>query len=360
MLQQSLYDPLRTWEENFKLGPFGVIADKKVFKSKGKPIYTFLGHKVYLPFGMPAGPLPTARHIKAAFNKGFDVNVYKTQRSVPFPVNAFPNVLYLDVDGDLTLKKAAKPVVGRLQTNRPYTQLTITNSFGNPSVGPDFWKKDLKKAVSYAGPGQLLIMSVVGTIKQGFTESDYWDDFAETARIAADTGVKVIELNLSCPNVATEGVLCYSVNAVVEIAKRTKSKVDGIPLIAKLGYFSKAQEPLLEKIIKQTSSYISAFAAINTLAAPVVNDLGEQALPGPNRLKSGVCGAGVKWAGIDMVKRLAKLRKKLKMNFEIVGVGGVMTVADFNIYRKAGADAVMSATGAMWNPLLAQEIKKNI
>ena len=38
-----------------------------------------------------------------------------------------------------------------------------------------------------------------------------------------------------------------------------------------------------------------------------------------------------------------------------------MTVAkDYFEYKDAGADSVMSATGAMWNPLLAQEIKAKL
>ena len=39
-------------------------------------------------------------------------------------------------------------------------------------------------------------------------------------------------------------------------------------------------------------------------------------------------------------------------------VGGVMTPKDFKEYRDAGADVVMTATGAMWNPYLAKEIKE--
>ncbi len=34
-----------------------------------------------------------------------------------------------------------------------------------------------------------------------------------------------------------------------------------------------------------------------------------------------------------------------------------MIPEDYFEYRSVGADAVMSATGAMWNPYLAQEIK---
>ena len=80
-------------------------------------------------------------------------------------------------------------------------------------------------------------------------------------------------------------------------------------------------------------------------------------MPGEGRLKSGLCGAGIKWAGLDMVKRLNKLRKDKSYSFEIIGVGGVMTPEDYNSYRELGADCVQSVTGSMWNPDLAHEIK---
>ena len=76
------------------------------------------------------------------------------------------------------------------------------------------------------------------------------------------------------------------------------------------------------------------------------------------RLKSGICGTAIKWAGIDMVKRLRAIKEKHHYTFAIDGVGGVMNTQDYHDYKSAGADAVMSATGAMWNPYLAQEIKR--
>jgi dihydroorotate dehydrogenase (NAD+) catalytic subunit len=58
-----------------------------------------------------------------------------------------------------------------------------------------------------------------------------------------------------------------------------------------------------------------------------------------------------------MVSRLKRWREELGMKYEIVGVGGVEDAAGFDRFRSAGADVVMSATGAMWNPMLAQEIR---
>ena len=359
MTKKAFYDPKKTYDDNFDEGPTKT-GGEVIINDVGEPSFSFLGKKIYSPFGVPAGPLLNSDYIKYGFENGFDVLCYKTQRSVPFSCNEFPNVLYLDVDGDLTLEKATTPQLGLLDTDKSEKDLSITNSFGNPSRGPEFWVEDLRKALTYQGKGQLVIMSVVGTIKDGFSEEDYWNDFAEAARLAASTGVEAIEVNLSCPNVATEGVLCYNYDAVVGICKRVKDKIGDTPLIAKFGYFSEGQQSLLEKIIEDTSPYLAGVSVINTISAPVVNEDGEQALPGPNRLNSGVCGASIKWAGLDMVTRLDEIRKKLNLKYEIIGVGGVMTADDFKNYRDAGADLVQSATGAMWNPSLAKEIKETL
>jgi dihydroorotate dehydrogenase len=218
----------------------------------------------------------------------------------------------------------------------------------------------MKKAVASQGQGQLLIAGVVGTIKHGFTDEDYFNDFAETAKLAASTGVKAIEINFSCPNVASEGVLCYSHDSVVTIAEKTKQLVGRVPLIGKLGYFTTDQQDLREQIIIDSSPYLAAYSAINTIPASVVDENGNQMLPGEGRLRSGICGAGVKWAGVDMVRRLDAIRKQHNLKFEIIGIGGVMTPKDFLDYRLAGADVVQSVTAAMWNANLAAEIKRSL
>jgi dihydroorotate dehydrogenase (NAD+) catalytic subunit len=354
-LLTPFYDPTKTFDDNFDNGPFPAASESYV--NVGEPEYSFLGKPVYSAFGIPAGPLPTAKHTTYAFQQGFDIVCYKTQRSVAFGCNEFPNVVYLDVDGDLTLEKAAEPLLGHAEPQTDPTQLTITNSFGNPSRGPEFWVDDMKQAVAGKGKGQFLIASVVGTIQPGFTGADYYKDFADAAELAASAGVDAIEVNLSCPNVASEGVICYTPEAVLAICRETKARIGALPLIAKVGYYSADQQDLLEKIIAENAPYLAAICAINTISAPIVDEKGDQLLPGDGRLKSGCCGAGIKWAGLDMVQRLDALRTKLDLNYEIIGVGGVMTPADYEEYLAAGADAVQSATGAMWNPDLAREIK---
>ena len=59
-----------------------------------------------------------------------------------------------------------------------------------------------------------------------------------------------------------------------------------------------------------------------------------------------------------MTRRLKALREEFGLKYAIVSSGGVTVPKDFKEYRDAGADVVMTATGAMWNPYLAKEIKE--
>jgi len=352
MITTPFYDPLKSYDENYEKGPFGAFSDKKIFKQKGEPKEEFLGQKIFLPFGIPAGPLLNSKFAKAAFEKGFDICVYKTVRSDIFPCHPFPNVLSLDINGDLTLEKLEKPLVANNNYKDP---ISITNSFGVPSKKAEVWQEDVKKAISYAGSGQVMVLSFMGTVKKDQTQKEFIDDFVLSAKLAYETGAKVLEANLSCPNIGNEGLVCYNLEVTEKIVKKIRNVIGNSAFAIKVGYFRDDIE--LERLAEISNEYVDDISGINTLQAAIVDKNGDQALPGPNRLRSGVCGDGIKWAGLDFVKRLKEIKAKKNYNFSITGVGGVTKPEDYFEYRKAGADAVLSATGAMWNPMLAQEIK---
>lgn len=354
MLQTPFYDPNLSYEENYNDGPFGAFADGKKYKQVNNPRTDFLGHKVYLPFGIPAGPLLNSNFVKAAFEKGFDVCVYKTVRANVFPCHAFPNILSVHFqEKDLTLKRLEKKVTADENYQDP---ISITNSFGVPSRKPETWQEDVKKAISYTGKGQVMVLSFMGTVKKDQTQKEFIEDFILAGKLANQTGAKVLEANLSCPNIGNEGLVCYNLEVTEKVTKGIRKVIGNTPLILKIGYYKNDKD--LEKLAEIANEYANDVAGINTLQATVVNTTGEQALPGPNRLRSGVCGYGIKWAGLDTVKGLKKIKDKKNYKFSITGVGGVLTANDYFEYLKAGADSVMSATGAMWNPYLAQQIKK--
>lgn len=355
MIQVPFYDPNKSYEENYESGPFGAFTDGQVFKQEGEPAEDFLGQKIYLPFGIPAGPLVNSNFCKAVFEKGFDIAVYKTVRSASFPCHPFPNILAVKLEGDLTLVKAQDKLIADNNYSEP---LSITNSFGVPSQDPKVWQEDVKKALTFVGKGQVLVLSFMGTVREGQTEEEFIADYALAAKLSLETGAKVLEVNLSCPNIGNEGLVCYNLEMTEKVCQAIRKEIGDTPLIVKVGYYQNDED--LKKLVEIAGKFAQAIAAINTISAEVVDENGNQALPGKNRLRSGVCGAGIKWAGLDMVRRLVKIKNESKVDVKIIGVGGVTKPEDYLEYKNTGADAVMSATGAMWNPLLAQEIKQKL
>jgi len=169
--------------------------------------------------------------------------------------------------------------------------------------------------------------------------------------------VKVLEVNLSCLNIGNEGLICYDLNITQKICGTIKNEIGNTPLAIKVGYYE--DDAALAKLSTIANEYANDISTINTIQATIVDKQGNPAIPGDNREKSGVCGSAIKWAGINMVKRLKKIRDEKGYKYSITGIGGVMDKKDFNDYRDVGADIVMSATGAMWNPNLAQKVKNN-
>jgi len=347
------YDPAKTYQENYDEGPFGEFADGEVFQQKGEPQHDFHGHKVYLPFGIPAGTLLNSNYVKAAFEKGFDVCIYKTVRSDYYETHPFPNILSVHVDGKLTMDRLKEPVLGDSHFEKP---IAITNSFNIPSKKPETWQEDMKKALTYAGKGQVLVGSFVGTVRENQTQQEFIEDWANVAKEVLATGATIVEADLSCPNNAEEGLVCYDLETTEKICKAVRKVIGDTPFVFKVGYYE--DEAKLEKLAQIANEYGNGISAINTLPGIIVDKNGNQALPGKTRKIGGICGAPIKWAGLDMVKRLKKIREKHNYTFSIEGVGGVTTPEDYDEYRKTGADVVFSATGTIWNPYLAQEIKK--
>lgn len=369
--QQSepFYDVNRTYEDNYEQGPFGAFAEALQHDeaqpaperdaAAPAPADSFLGVPVNLAFGIPAGPLLNSRFTTAAFRMGFDLATYKTVRSRAWGCNPFPNVLAVhpkSADGSLTPGSAEldEGVLADTNYERP---ISISNSFGVPSRDPDWWQPDMFRAIAAAGPGQLLVPGFQGSRVEGMSEEEYIADHATTARLVKETGAKVMVMNTSCPNEGHNVLLCHNPLLVGRIAEAVKNEIGDMPLMVKLAYIPDGAA--LELMVQSTvgRGTVQGFSTINTISARLVDAEGRQALPGKGRDRSGVCGNAIRGAGLDMVSRLAAIREKTGLDFAINGVGGVVTPEDFTAYKNAGADSVMSATGAMWDAGLARRIK---
>jgi dihydroorotate dehydrogenase (NAD+) catalytic subunit len=349
--QVQLYDDRLDFEENKAKGPFGDYAELgKPYANAGQPGYDFFGTPVYSPFGIGAGPLPTTQFIEAALAKGFDIVTLKSVRTDVFPLNPYPQVRPVQIKQNL--KPGEKLLVAK-QYDEP---LAVANSFGIPSVAPSDWQAYLRQSMELPTKGQALMVALQGTAR-GLGRDDFVLDHVRGVELIKQTGFQgVIEINLSCPNEGEAVLACFDTDITTRIVAALRQANPDLKFIIKLAYF--ADKNQLKDLVKKVGQLVDGFSAINTIACQVVDEAGNDVFPG--RPTAGVSGAPIKWAGLEMVKNLQQYRQEFGYKFKIVGLGGVLSAADFQDYRQAGADTVLSVTGAMWNPNLAAEIKASL
>jgi len=339
-----LYDIDKTYAENAASGPF--FSEKIPERPEVKKQQTFLGIEVNSLIGIPAGPLLTANWTTLAARLGFDILTYKTIRSREHPAHPLPNMLYVRAEGDL---EKSPTLVATKTPPLSLDALAVTNSFGMPSKTPEFLLQDIARANATLGPGQLLIVSIVGTKRENCS---FLDDFIDAAHLAKEAGAKVVEANFSCPNVDKhEGSLYLSPESVSTFTKALVKALNPIPLVIKVGTFSNNRQ-LFDTMVALAKSGARAICGINTIKRTVVDEAGQFAL-GLSRPHSGICGGPIRSAALEFIRAAAEINKKEKLDLAIMGTGGITLPEHFDLFFHAGADVAMSATGMLWDPYLA-------
>ncbi len=345
----ATYDIHKSYDWNYENGPVfkGIIPKRKIHSRKIK-LFDF---EINSPIGVPAGPLLNSNWIKLYAELGWDIPVYKTIRSVKRQCHPNPNCIYVSSHRQLQDSDVGGRIIEVPEEPSSLKEVSITNSFGMPSANPEKWMADIEKANSYLSRGQVMVVSVVGTPGES---KNLTEDYAHLAFLAKEAGAKIIEANYSCPNVCSgEGSIFTDPELSGEISEAIRKEIGNTPFMIKVGNFSDIN--LMEAVAKANAPFVDGIAGINTIPMKVYNEKDEQALPGKSRLTSGICGAAIHDISQKFTENLAAIRKKNKYDFIICGVGGIMTVEDFQERLEGGADIVMSATGAMWDSLMAME-----
>jgi dihydroorotate dehydrogenase len=295
---------------------------------------------------VPAGPLLNARWVALAARLGFDVLTYKTIRSSEYPAHPVPNMVYVDMqdspaEGNATLVASTRP--SRIE------KLAVTNSFGMPSRSRNYLLNDIPKAQASLHPGQVLIVSIVGTPR---SDCSFLEDFVAAAHLAKEAGARIVEANFSCPNVAKkDGLLYTSEEAVTTIGKSLVQALHPLPLIIKVGLFS-SREQMREIMLAAARAGVRGFAGINTVSMRVVDAQGESAL-GKARPTSGVCGGPIRELALQFTRDAHAINREEKLALTLLSCGGIMVPEHFTQFLEAGADIATTATGMMWDPYLA-------
>jgi len=163
-------------------------------------------------------------------------------------------------------------------------------------------------------------------------------------------GIAAYELNISCPNVKTEG-LCpaLSPRTTFDLVKRIKA-ASRRPVITKL---SPNVTSVVEIAQAAEEAGTDAVALVNTFLAMAV-DL-ETRRPKLGNVFGGLSGPAIKPIALRMVYQVAS-----RLKVPVIGMGGIMTGTDALEFLVAGAAAVEVGTASFVDPDAAARIVAEI
>src|SRR5207249_3610362 len=237
-----------------------------------------LGRPVNSRLGIASGPLLNSKWIEGYARHFIDILTYSTVRSAYRPAHVLPNIRPVD-----NLEQAA--VVARRSAVNGNT--TIAISLGEPSMEPDVWRKDVRRAKERIGRGQILIVSVMGTPEPGRDADALVADYARCAAWAAESGADAVEVHLAVPDpFAAQAQMIYE-NALLaaHIVYRVRATV-AVPVLAKLGVFRSPRA--LHETATKLAAWTSGFVLVHGFHRRVLDDKGNPAFEGAGRERADV------------------------------------------------------------------------
>ena len=212
-------------------------------------------------------------------------------------------------------------------TIEEYPRWAFLNAMGLPNPGIEHYPRELARAVEGGA-------EVVGSVFGGDAE-----EFARVAERMATTGVRALELNLSCPHAKGLGSeVGQDPSRVTEV---TRAVVRAVKLPVWVKITPNAADPAgLAEAAERGGA--SAITAINTVRAMAIDPALER--PVLSHGFGGLSGPAIKPVGLACVFQIYD-----RVKIPVVGVGGIATGQDALEYLMAGARAVQVGTQVVWD-----------
>lgn len=176
------------------------------------------------------------------------------------------------------------------------------------------------------------------------------DGYCAAAEAFAPTGVHMLEMNISCPNVHDGGV-AFGVKpeSVYEITKAVKAH-SRQPLIVKL---TPNVSDITENALAAQEAGADAISLINTLTGVAVDVRWRRMILSNNT--GGLSGPAVRPVALRMVWQCAQ-----KVKIPIIGLGGIETGEDAAAFMLCGARAVQVGTANFTDPYACPRIVREL
>lgn len=245
-----------------------------------------------------------------------------------------PNIL-----GGIGIKGLTlEPRDGNYGTRIAETPSGMLNCVGLENPGIEYFKKVTLPLMKKEGIKTNIIANINGS-----TVEDYIKIAKEVENIPE---IKIIELNISCPNVK-DGGMAFGANP--EVAGRVTKEVRNVttkPLVVKLSP-NVTDIAGIAKIVEENGA--DAISLINTVLGMAIDIRSKKPLLG--NTFGGLSGPAVKPIALRMVYQVYKAVK-----IPIIGMGGIASPEDALEFIMAGATLVSVGSAIFPNPLLPIEI----
>lgn len=171
-------------------------------------------------------------------------------------------------------------------------------------------------------------------------------DYIKAVELINETKIKIIELNISCPNVK-EGGMAFGIKSDIayKVVKEVRAKTDKI-LMVKLSPNAQDIKEMAQACVKAGADSLSLVNTFNALAI----DIKKRKAVFDN-VTAGLSGACIKPIALRMVKEVCSV-----VDVPVVGMGGIMNYKDAIEFIMAGATAIEVGTANFINPKVTMEI----
>jgi dihydroorotate dehydrogenase len=297
--------------------------------------------------GVAAGPLLNAKWIAGYARLGYDVLTYSTVTSTFRPAYPLPNIRPVESREQAAVAMRRPPASGAA---------TLAVSLGMPSMEPDVWRKDVRRAKDALAAGQILIVSVAGTLPPGGDPEALIADYARCAGWAVEAGADAIEVHLAVPDPFAEHaqMIFENVPLSAQILYRVRTTI-GQPIVAKLGMFRSPR--LLHETATKLAPWTSGFVLVHGVLRRVVDEDGKAAFEGAGRDLADVVGADTWAVCARQVEEMLAWRKAGAWDRVVFAVGGITSPERALHLLHEGADVALVATAALADPLLATQVR---
>lgn len=233
-----------------------------------------------------------------------------------------------------------EPKVGNPQPRIYEGDSFIINSVGLENPGIDRFLMDFSR--QYGKIKIPLIISISGNSISEFKEL--------ARRLNELSDIRAIELNLSCPNVDSEGLAFGSEPSRIAAVVDNCKEVSKFPLIAKLSPFQSINSDFA---IAAEKAGADALSLINTVPAMKLDINKFDSFLGAQ--SGGMSGPAIKPIALKMVYEISRT-----VNIPVIGMGGISSGDDAIEFLMAGASAVSIGTMNLVDPALPGKILENI